>query len=378
MFTLDRFRADIQLLVNIDSGTHCREGVNKLGRWFADRFYRIGWDIDWFEPAPEYGKSFLAYSGDKNAFDLLILCHLDTVFPEGEAKGRPFSEDEARMYGPGVADMKSGCLFTWYAIKELLDKGQLSGNVAVFYNGEHEISCPHIRPVIEELSQKAKAVISAESARVNGAYVKQRKGIGRYRIEFHGKGAHAGNNPFEGECAITEAAHWTLFLREFCDQDKGIYVNPGIISGGMSQNSIPHFAELAIDTRFDALEEGERIERLIREKAERPFNPQIKVQVKGKIMRPPMVPNARTEELCSTIEKIGERHGVDVHWAFAGGGSDASFASPFGIPTLCGLAAVGGKLHSKDEYLEKSDLEERYKVFRDIVLELSTNNSADI
>ena len=360
------FLEELEKLVNIDSGTYCKEGVNQVQDWFAARFARPGWEIEWFDPAPDkLGRSFLAWPGGEKTFDLLILCHADTVFPAGEVARRPFTAEGDRLRGPGVADMKSGCLFTLHAIEQLLAEKAELGRIGVFFNGEHEISCPNTRPIIEALSAASRIVFSSEPTRANGSHIRQRKGILRYTVKFTGVSAHAGNNPEQGVCAVTELANWVLFFKSLEDQAKGITVNPGMISGGTSVNTIPDSAELRVDIRTVTQEDSLRIDEEVRRKTS--FNPKATFTVEGGITRPPMKPNQYTDRLCALVEEAGARHGVNVTWTFAGGGSDASFASGMGRPSLCGLGPVGGGMHTEKEFLDTRDLEARFEEYKDVI-----------
>lgn len=373
MLDKQKFTTDLEYLVNIDSGSYVREGVNKIGNWFAEKFTNMGWNIKWFDLAPKInGRSFLTFSQHDKKFDLLILVHLDTIFPNGEAKKRPFSVVGTRFQGPGVADMKSGLLFTYYALQQLQQEGRLTANIGVFFNGEHEISCPNTRKLIEEFSQNSKAAITAEPARSNGAYVNRRKGVGRYKLKFLGRSAHSGVNPEEGIDAVDELAHWVLFLKGLSDPEKGVYINSGVVKGGVSINSVPGEAELLVETRFNDMESGNKIEQSIKHKLTSPFNKQIKIELEGGIKRPPMIPTEETHRLCRIIEDVGKEYHTEVIWATSGGGSDASFAAALGTPAVCGLAAVGGDLHSDSEYLETQDVEVRFNIYKESIYRIST------
>ncbi|ADD69194.1 peptidase M20 [Denitrovibrio acetiphilus DSM 12809] len=362
------FLNELEEVVNIDSGTYYKKGVDAVGEWFADRYASMGWDIEWYEPDGELGKSFTAYNADHDDIDVLVMCHLDTVFPEGEVAKRPFSIEGDFCYGPGVADMKSGCVFLLHVLRELHAEQGLKKKYAVFFNGEEEIGSLHTRPIIEELSRKSKFAFAVEPARANGAFLNQRKGSSRYFIEFHGKAAHSGNNPEEGICAVTEAANWILFFKSMVDNEKGVYLNPGVVKGGTSVNSIPDFAEMKVDVRFIRQEDGEEVHDKIMKKLKTGFDEKVKIDLKGGITRPPMMPNDKTEEICEKIDELGRQNGVEVKWVFAGGGSDASFPSAFGVPSLCGMGLPGGKSHSAEEFLDLRQFEERFKLLKDILL----------
>jgi glutamate carboxypeptidase len=365
----DEFIGELEELVNTDSGSRDPEGVAVVVRRFAGRFTELGWEVRQLDLAPgAQGPSLLAARRlDDRPFDLLIVLHADTVFPAGEAQRRPFAVDGGRLRGPGVADMKTGCLFAWHAIRELEAERRLPGRVAVFINGEHEISCPNTRAVIEDLARASRIVITAEPARASGAYVKRRKGVARYRAVFTGRAAHAGVAPETGACAVTELAHFVIGARELAGDIEGAYVNPGVVRGGSVVNAVPAAAELQLDARFVTVEDGERIDGALRARAANPRDGRVHIELSGGITRPPMVPTRQTDELCEVVEAIGREHGVRVTWAFSGGGSDASFAAALGVPSLCGLAAVGGGYHTEEEYVETADLPARFAVFKEIV-----------
>lgn len=382
MLNTERFYADLEFLTNIDSGSYCSKGVTQVAEWFAHAFSRLGWKSEWYDLAPgKQGKSvFIAPDSSESAnsresansmgaMDLLIINHTDTVFPEGEAAVRPFSMKDNRVYGPGAADMKAGCLFTLYALEQLLSEGADIGRIGVFFNGEHEISCPNARPVIEGYSKKSRMVITGEPSRANGSHVKQRKGILRYTLTFEGKTAHAGNNPEDGACAVTEMAKWIVFFKSLENPERGVTVNPGIAKGGESVNSVPDKAELRIDMRVVHQADAEALEKAVA--AQKPFNPGVRVNVSGGTTRPPMMPGPQTEELCGIVEEIGKELDIPISWAFAGGGSDGSFASAFGKPVLCGLGPVSGKIHTKEEFIDVTDIEKRFLEFKEIIRRFS-------
>lgn len=367
-FDLEQYRRELEFLVNIDSGSRCVEGVNTVTDWFAGRFQSLGWSVETVQPEPEkYGKSAFAWRGDPETLDLLIISHTDTVFPDKTARERPFAVADNRYTGPGVADMKAGCLMAWHALRQLEESGRLTGNIGIIFNGEHELSCPTIRPFLEKISKQAKVVVTTEPARADGTCVRQRKGILRYRITFHGRSSHSGVAPEKGICAVTEMARMILDLKALEDPDRGISVNPGIVTGGTSVNVIPDHAEFRLDIRVIELEDAQRMDDWVHKRVAEPHDKGVRIELEGGITRPPLTPNARSDELIEGINRIAGQYGIDLKWSFSGGGSDASYASAFGIPALCGLGPVGGGYHTELEYLETKDLNERMCLFRDMV-----------
>jgi glutamate carboxypeptidase len=365
---LTAYLNDLKHLVNIDSGSRCLTGVDQVTDWLAEGYQALGWSARRFEHQPEtFAKSLLLQNQPGETFDLLILCHTDTVFPAGTVAQRPFSLDADRLHGPGVADMKAGCLMALYAIRQLQEADLLKGTVGVFLNGEHELSCPTVHGDIENLAKAARLVITTEPARSDGSCVRQRKGILRFKVLFRGVSAHSGVEPEKGACANTELARFIVDLRDLEDPARGITVNPGIIRGGSSINVVSDRAELEIDMRITSLEDGPRLEKWIQHRALKPFDQRVQIEAQGGITRPPMLPTEEGDHWINVINGIAKSYGIDLTWAFSGGGSDASFASPHGIPVLCGLGPVGGGMHSSREYLERSSLLARLHLFRDFL-----------
>lgn len=374
-FNLEEFEMNLATLVNIDSGSLCREGVNRVADWFEERFRARGWPVLTVAREPtKYGRSLYTWVGDPEHLDLLILSHTDTVFPEGTAVARPFRKEDDFYFGPGVADMKAGCLMADSALDQLQRSGRLSGSVGFFLNGEHELSCPTIRPFIEKISRQAKLVVSTEPARADGSCVRERKGILRYQVHSYGRSAHSGVDPQNGACANTELARLILHVKQLENPSRGIFVNPGLIKGGSSINVISAAAECQIDIRVPTLEDGYAIDGQLRAYVSSVGNDRTRLELSGGITRPPLVPHPVADRMIGKLNELARHYGVELSWTHSGGGSDASFASGLGIPALCGLGPVGGHYHTDQEYVRRVDLQERLCIFRDMVAGVCTGD----
>lgn len=86
-----------------------------------------------------------------------------------------------------------------------------------------------------------------------------RKGGVFFGVEIEGKAAHSGANFAEGISAISELAHKVVALDALTDLDKGVTVNVGLVSGGLSVNTSAPSAKAAIDLRIFDLDQRESL-----------------------------------------------------------------------------------------------------------------------
>lgn len=375
IFELSKYLEELEYLVNIDSVSSESSGTAKIAKFMQSKFTELGWQVQEHKFAESIGPCLEITNRPTEQFDVLILAHMDTVFPLGTAAARPFSIKERRAYGPGVIDCKGGMLSGFYALQSLTASGVLSDkSVCVFLNSDHEgISSQYSRFYSEKLAKKSRAVLVLEAGRANGCLVNQRKGIGRYHITIHGIAAHAGVDHQSGRNAIEELAHWIIALQNRTDYTKGTTLNVGQVSGGTSISAVPAEARAALDIRFYDKEEALDIEAMLRKMAENPQVQGTKAEVSGQVTRPSMVPNVKTRKLCEAIDKIGQEIGVEFGWMASGGGSDGSFAAALGTPTIDGLGPVGGGAHSAEEYMELDSIVPRYRLLCRIIEHIVSN-----
>lgn len=371
-FDLSQYLKELECLVNIDSVSSEPTGTAQIAEMMKEKYESIGWQVKQHQFAPSIGPCLELTNGEADEYDVLLLAHMDTVFPIGTAQQRPFSIKENRAYGPGVNDCKAGMLSGFYVMKYLTEHKVLAGkSVCVFLNSDHEgISSKYSRTYSEMLAKKSRYVLVLEAGRANGNLVNKRKGIGRYHITIHGVAAHAGVDHKSGKNAIEELAHWILALQKRTDYIKETTLNIGMVSGGVSISAVPAEAKAALDVRYYDVKEAEAIEKLMQDMAEHPHVVGTTATFAGGITRPPMIPTEKTMQLCQSIDEIGAEIGVDFSWMASGGGSDGSFAAAAGTPTIDGLGPVGGGAHSSAEYMEIDTVIPRYELLCRILMHI--------
>ncbi|TES52465.1 M20 family peptidase [Halalkalibacterium halodurans] len=361
----------LKALVNIDSGSYHKEGVDRVGRMLTNAFKQIGFKVAIFKQE-RYGDHLLFTH--PHAFDpkILLVAHMDTVFPVGTAAVRPFQLIGTRAYGPGVIDMKGSLVSCLYAIKALVDaQSPALKQVAILMTSDEEIGAPSGREIIEKIGVGKKAVLVMEPARKDGSLVTARRGGGRYTLNVTGRAAHSGVEPEKGRSAIEELAHKIMKLHALSDYESGISVNVGVIEGGTAVNTVADRAKAKVDIRISRLEQAEPLDRDIRRICGTPDVDGTTIELKGGITRPPMERNAQTVALFQLIQQVASTIGLELTETATGGSSDASFTSALGIPTIDGMGPVGGFPHSEKEYLRVDTMQERTLLLAKVIERLS-------
>ncbi len=308
---------------------------------------------------------------------MLLIGHLDTVFPEGTAHARPLRIEAGIARGPGVTDMKSGLLTGLYALLALRALGvddddevaDLPFERLVFVaNPDEEIGSPSSSPHIRELALESDACFVLECARANGDIVSARKGTVDLRLTVHGRAAHAGVEPEKGRNAILEAAHQAIAIQALNGRWPGVTANVGVLRGGIRPNVVAEEAVLEVDLRATSRELLEAAEAAVRAIAAGTTVPETSIDVEETGRHWPMEKLERSGRLVDHAVAIAQRLDFALADCATGGASDANTTSGLGVPTLDGLGPIGGSDHSPDEYLEVDSIVPRTTLFAALLL----------
>jgi len=277
---------------------------------------------------------------------ILLLGHLDTVWPLGTLKTMPCRVAEGRLWGPGTLDMKAGVAMALTAIEMLSEANLLQREIILLLNSDEEIGSPISRPITESLAAECSAVYVLEPAQ-GLAYKTARKGTGNWRIDVTGIAAHAGVDFEKGASAIREMARIVEKVSGFTDLKRGLTVSIGLVGGGSKTNVIPAEAWAEVDVRIARKADGSRIERKFA--ALKPDDKRCTLALTGGINRPPMERTRGTVSLYRRAHALAQELGFSLPEAATGGASDGNFTSALGIPTLDGMGAVGEGAHARHE-----------------------------
>ena len=300
-------------------------------------------------------------------YDVLLVGHMDTVFPEGTVAQRPMSRDDARLYGPGVADMKGGLLNILWAMRTLAPEHRERLAIAVAMNPDEETGSVHSHEWIGRLAKRSRCVLVCEAARADGSLVKARKGMAGYRLTFTGVSAHAGNEPEKGRSAITAFARAVLAINALADSGSGTTLNVGVVEGGSAANVVPESLTAELDVRFWQIEEYARVDEALHALCREGFLTGVETPLELLTHKPAMAAGPETEQLMRLVERAGEEEGIDIRWQAVGGGSDDNHTAALGIPSLDGFGPVGAGFHSPAEWLEIASIAPRIGMLRRVV-----------
>jgi glutamate carboxypeptidase len=276
---------------------------------------------------------------------VLLLGHLDTVWPMGTLAKMPWKEKDGRFFGPGVLDMKAGVAMALAAMRVLGDAG-VRRPVTLLLNPDEEVGSPVSRGITQRLARGSEAVLVLEPAQ-GLACKTARKGVGEYRLHVTGVAAHSGVDFERGHSAVLELARLIEKVAAFTDLRVGRTVNPGVIGGGTRSNVIAEHAYADIDVRIARASDAAKVDKLFR--GLRCEDRACRLEITGGINRPPMERKAGTVALYKQARGLATDLGFVLDEAATGGGSDGNFTAALGVPTLDGLGAVGQGAHAAHE-----------------------------
>jgi glutamate carboxypeptidase len=366
----DEMVQTIRQLVEIESPTQDKQAVDRLGAMLAGRFEKLG-GHSMFHRVKDFGDHLqVDFTGKRGGKPVLLLGHLDTVYPAGTLRNMPCRIADGKLYGPGAFDMKSGIAFMLHAIEALRGwhEDKLPRPVTVLLVSDEEVGSDSSRHITESVAKRCEAVLVIEPAfGPKGAVKTARKGVAEYTIKVTGKASHSGLDFEKGESAIVELARQVLEIQKFTDLKRGLTVNVGTILGGTRTNVIPAEAWAMVDVRIVNLKEAKEIDRKLH--ALKPVNRKCKLEITGGLNRPPME-RTSSAGLYQRATAIAKDLGWKLEEAAVGGGSDGNFTAGLGIPTLDGLGGVGQDAHAPDESIAISELPRRAALLAELIVAL--------
>lgn len=345
----------LERLVNVDSGSFYKEGIDTCGRLIARELEALGFVTE-IIPEPDRGNHIRANRPGRGEKKLFLSAHLDTVFPQGTAIKRPFKVESGFAYGPGVGDMKGGIVQMLFALKVLQKLKVETPPIVVFLTGDEEIGSVRGRPYIEELARESSWVMVMEPSSAPGSIGVRRWGLGAFYMTIHGKAAHVLKPRSDGVNASRELAFKILALESLTDVARGVRVSVNMVRGGRSRQVTAAEAYAEIDVRVREAVMMSRVEEDVRRVAGTPILPGISIELEGKLTRPPLEPNPGSERFLQLAGEVAAEIGMELSPIEEYGGSDGCFTAAMGVATLDGMGPLTYDMCGDEERIEISSL----------------------
>lgn len=357
-------------LVQIESGSANKAGVDAVARRVQEELDTIGAHTEIHEMKRAGNMLVSVLNEEVPEAPVLLLGHMDTVFPDGTVVARPFTMRDGKAYGPGVLDMKGGVTIAVFAMKALKEAGWAGRPVRLVLAGDEEVGhCDSdCDQQIMEQARGAVAAFNCESGRLGNEVVIQRKGALTYRMDVTGIAAHAGNEPEKGRSAILEMAHKVIAIQNLTDWQQGTTYNVGVISGGTVANAVPDAASIIIDVRYLKKEYVPDIEAKLQDVARTTYVDGTKASLTRLSCCIPMERMAETDGLLAKVQDAYASFGMPRPSGITvGGGSDSAYTVAAGVPTICAMGVEGSRHHSPEEYAGIESLYARAKALAYVV-----------
>lgn len=375
--SMPQYLDDLETIVNIDSGTYTKAGVDRVSAYLQERFHAFGFTTS-FHHQEQYGNHLVAThaANRPDGPRILLIGHLDTVFPAGETQRRPFAisqRDGQRIAtGPGVLDMKSGVLIGMYGLRLLIDADAVNYNTATFLcNSDEEIGSPTSKALVQELARQSDAVIVLEPGRQINTVVSSRRGSGQYRVEVRGLSAHAGVEPQRGRNAILELSYQVQKMQALNGAIPGTTLSVGIIHGGERTNVVPDYAYCDMDVRVSDAAGLQALETAMRRVTSQRVLDGTSITLSGGMACMPFERSKSSERLVQYAKEVGRELGLAIQDLGSGGASDANNAAAVGAATIDGLGAGGALAHNPGEFIELEYLPTRIALLSGLVRRIS-------
>ena len=377
-------------LVSIESGSRDNEGLDKLANLIAGRLKSLDGQVELVEPSNIYkmedtpekiGKMVRATFAGAGTKKILLIAHMDTVYPRGMLAQQPFRIEGDRAYGLGIADDKQGIAVILHTLAILKTMNfREYGTLTVLINADEELSSPGSRSLITKLGAEHDATFSVESSRAESDKLSlATSGIASITLTVKGRASHAGVRPEAGVNALYELAHQVLQTRDLSRPAVGLKMNWTIANAGTARNMIPPAAQAIADVRVLRVADYDDIENKVQERINNQLLPEAKVEMNFERRRPPLEATAASRTVAKHAQQVYRELGKElvVDDMPEGGGTDAAFAAlSTKAPVIERFGLQGYGTHSADaEYILLDSIEPRLYLLARMIMDISQGNS---
>ena len=374
-------------LAHINSGSTNLDGLEQVKEWLINLFSSFNTQIDsiilpdlksiddaGYEINQAVGRAITLSKHPKAPLQILLMGHMDTVYDINHSFQHCKWLDDKTLNGPGVADLKGGLVILHTALTAL-EQSPWAGKIGwqVLINPDEEIGSLSSSELIKKAAQRNDFGLIFEPSLPDGTLAGARKGSGNFSIVCMGKAAHAGREHHLGRNAIRALSDFTVLLDDLNGQVEGITINPGFIHGGGPINMVPDKALLKFNVRITQADHEqwfmEQINQIIDDLNQRDG---IKLEIHGGFGRKPKVLERNILNLFKKLKQTGLMLDTNINWKDTGGCCDGNNLAAAGLPNVDTLGAIGGSIHSSDEYINVDSLTERAKLTALLLMQLAS------
>ncbi len=358
-----KYLKDLEKIVNINSYTQNKKGVDRVGEVMASWLKEVGFKLKTYKREKIGNHQLFTTKKEEKFKNILLLGHNDTVFPKGYFEG--FNEDSEFVYGPGVCDMKGGNIVALQALRNIYEKNGKITNIDFLIVSDEETGSDDSSLLTSKIAKNYDYCFVFEAAGESLELVTSRKGVGRYIVKIEGKASHAGTSYKQGIDANLEAAYKLIEYSKLMNLDIGTIINIGKIDGGMGINTVSPYCEMQMEFRYDIDDEKTRVIKEVEKITNHSFVKGTKSVADGVIQRDVMQENAEQLKLINLFETLTC---TKIPTQKRGGVSDANIVAGQGTTTLDGFGPFGDGDHTKKERALKSSFSNRIDMMTKILL----------
>ena len=243
-------------MVTIESGSANAEGLTRMADYTERRLKELGAQTERIKATRGPGTLVKGTFDGTGTKRLMMIAHMDTVYPVNTLASQPYRLDGNKLYGPGIADDKGGIAVILHSLQILKDAGWRGyARLTVLFNPDEEIGSVGSGEAIAALADEHDVVLSYEPtaakavARSEGILLGA-AGTASVTLEVKGRSSHAGAAPELGRNALIELAHQLEQTRDVAKGVPGTQLNWTTAQAGVVRNQIPELATAGADVRL--------------------------------------------------------------------------------------------------------------------------------
>ena len=287
----------------------------------------------------------------------VIGAHTDIVF--GYDVPLNYEEKDGKIFCPGIGDDTASAVVLMYTAKYFLENNikPQNGLIIVLDSCEEGMgNLKGIRQLMQDFGGRIKEFVTYDSDFYSIA--NECVGSHRYKVTVKTEGGHSFGK-FGNKNAIAELSKiiGRMYELEVPKREGATTTyNVGTIDGGTSVNTIAQNASMLCEYRSDNKECLDMMKKEFERIFESAKSDKVTVDVKVVGERPcSNVDKALQSTLANRCKKVlDEVYGIDIY--FRSGSTDCNIPLSMGIPAVNVGVYIGGKSHTREEWLEKDSV----------------------